>query len=148
MFAVPALVHLRLNTWALWRGQRGQWERHQSLGREEARDWHWPGPGTCSGAVLAKPEGPSPGNILVSEATVHGLQVRSRRSSPCQGSPVPLAKGKNLLRGGVLAVFLRLLQTCVKVTRFRQVWGSSRQLARSDPQSVGFPRDEHLCSQG
>lgn len=101
MFAVPALVHLRLNTWALWRGQRGQWERHQSLGREEAHDWHWPGPGTCSGAVLAKPQAPSPGNILVSEATVHGLQVRSRRSSPCQGSPVPLAKGKNLLRGGV-----------------------------------------------
>nr|KAF6410415.1 hypothetical protein HJG63_008975 [Rousettus aegyptiacus] len=74
MFAVPALVHLRLNTWALWREQRGQWERHQSLGREEARDWHWPGPGTCSGAVLAKPQAPSPGNILVSEATVHGLQ--------------------------------------------------------------------------
>lgn len=101
MFAVPALLYLRLNTWTLWRGQRGQWERHHSLGQEEACGWHGPGPGTSSGAVLAKPQAPSQGNILVSEAKVHGLQVRSGRSSPGQGCEVSLAKGKNLLRGGV-----------------------------------------------
>ncbi|XP_066100102.1 kinesin-like protein KIFC3 isoform X6 [Saccopteryx bilineata] len=78
MLVVPALVRLSSNSWALWRGQRAEWQRHPSTGREEAPGWHWLGPGTSNGAVLAQPEAPSPGSILVSETVVHGSQAAGR----------------------------------------------------------------------
>ncbi|XP_070356521.1 kinesin-like protein KIFC3 isoform X7 [Equus asinus] len=78
MFVVPALMRLSWSSWALWRGRRGEWERDPSTGQEEApgcHGWHWPGPGTSNGAVLAKLQAPSPGSILVSETTDRDLQA-------------------------------------------------------------------------
>ncbi|XP_070468076.1 kinesin-like protein KIFC3 isoform X7 [Equus przewalskii] len=78
MFVVPALMRLSWSSWALWRGRRGEWERVPSTGQEEApgcHGWHWPGPGTSNGAVLAKLQAPSPGSILVSETTDRDLQA-------------------------------------------------------------------------
>ncbi|XP_066204272.1 kinesin-like protein KIFC3 isoform X2 [Saccopteryx leptura] len=78
MLVVPALVRLSSNSWALWRGQRAEWQRHPSTGQEEAPGRHRLGPGTSNGAVLAQPEAPSPGSILVSETVVHGSQAAGR----------------------------------------------------------------------
>ncbi|XP_032983266.1 kinesin-like protein KIFC3 isoform X4 [Rhinolophus ferrumequinum] len=75
MFLVPALLQLSLKSWALWRGRRGEWERPPSAGQEETWGWHWLGPGTSNGSGPAKLQAPSPGSILVSETTVHGLQA-------------------------------------------------------------------------
>ncbi|XP_019610093.2 kinesin-like protein KIFC3 isoform X3 [Rhinolophus sinicus] len=75
MFLVPALLQLSLKSWALWRGRRGERETPPSAGQEETCGWHWLGPGTSNGAVPVKLQTPSPGSILVSETTVHGLQA-------------------------------------------------------------------------
>ncbi|KAM8774954.1 kinesin-like protein KIFC3 isoform 2-T2 [Rhynchonycteris naso] len=84
MLVVPALVRLSSNSWVLWRGQRGEWQRHPSTRQEETPGWHWLGPGTSNGAVLAQPEAPSPGSILVSETVVHGSQAAGRREEAAE----------------------------------------------------------------
>ncbi|XP_029096810.1 kinesin-like protein KIFC3 isoform X1 [Monodon monoceros] len=78
MFVVLALVRLSSNIWAL---QRGRWERDRSTGQKEApgcHGWHWPGPCTSGGAVLAKLQASSPEGILVSAIMDHGLQAARR----------------------------------------------------------------------
>ncbi|XP_024603229.1 kinesin-like protein KIFC3 isoform X5 [Neophocaena asiaeorientalis asiaeorientalis] len=78
MFVVLALVRLSSNIWAL---QRGWWERDRSTGQKEApgcHGWHWPGPCTSDGAVLAKLQASSPEGILVSAVMDHGLQAARR----------------------------------------------------------------------
>ncbi|XP_022411547.1 kinesin-like protein KIFC3 isoform X5 [Delphinapterus leucas] len=78
MFVVLALVRLSSNIWAL---QRGRWERDRSTGQKEApgcHGWHWPGPCTSGGAVLAELQASSPEGILVSAIMDHGLQAARR----------------------------------------------------------------------
>ncbi|XP_036997372.2 kinesin-like protein KIFC3 isoform X3 [Artibeus jamaicensis] len=76
MFVVPALVRLSSNSWALWRGQKGEWQGHPGPGQEEeAPGWHWLGSGPSIGAVLAHVPAPARGSVLVLEAAAHGSQA-------------------------------------------------------------------------
>ncbi|EPQ12254.1 Kinesin-like protein KIFC3 [Myotis brandtii] len=114
MLAVPALVRLSslsAGSWALWRGPRGEVQRHPDPGQEEAPGWHWLGLGTSDGAVLAKLQAPSPGSILVSETTAHGSQGGERiaaeggpRASPGEWElsvpSSPMGRGKDTPAGG------------------------------------------------